>query len=413
MKKTGLTFLSILFLTPLFAQFVSVDELRRHVYVLADPSMAGRGTGEKGETKAANYIIKEVRKNKLDPKGSKKYLQPFSFNLKLPNPENPHGSMVDKGKIKGKNVVAYVDNAAQYTVVIGGHYDHLGKGALGGSREANPEGIIHHGADDNASGIASMLEIARYLQNNNKIEEYNYLFIFFSGEEQGLQGSKFWAENPTYPIESINYMINLDMVGRLDSVTRKLVVHGVGSALDFGDHLNASNKNNLSLHFDSSGVGPSDFTSFYRKGIPVLGFFSGQHTDYHKESDTPEKLNYAGQKDITDFLIHLINRLDTFPKQTFQKTKEMQMGRTRFNVTFGIMPDYAFSGEGIKVDGVTDDKPAFKAGIKAGDIIVKVGDADIKEMGDYMKLLSSLNPGDERIVTVKRGEELLQLPIKF
>lgn len=329
------------------------------------------------------------------------------------NPENPHGEMISKGIIKARNVVAWVDNAAQYTVVIGAHYDHLGEGELGGSREANATGKIHHGADDNASGVAALLELARILENNNHIEEHNYLFIFFSGEEEGLQGSKYWVENPTVPLENINYMLNLDMVGRLDSISRKLVVHGVGTSPDFGAHLNASNNRSLSLTFDSSGVGPSDFTSFYRKDIPVLGFFTGQHADYHKESDTPDKLNYAGEKDVVEFMLNLINRLDTLPKQTFQKTKETQTGRTRFKVTMGIMPDYTFSGPGIRVDGVTDDKPAFKAGLKAGDVVLKMGETEIKDMGSYMGVLRGLEEGAKLQLTIKRGEEIIELPIQF
>ncbi|MDX5320466.1 MAG: M20/M25/M40 family metallo-hydrolase [Bacteroidota bacterium] len=400
-------------MAPAFAQMVSIENLQKHIYTLASDDYQGRGTGEKGEDKAAKYIAKQLKKLKLDPKGTKKYYQPFSFNLKLMNPENPHGPMVDKGEVKGKNVIGWVDNAAQYTVVIGAHYDHLGEGALGGSREANPDGKIHHGADDNASGVAAMLELARILQSNGKIEEHNYLFIFFSGEEEGLQGSKYWAENPTVPLESIHYMIHMDMVGRMDSITRTLVVHGVGTNPNFGAWLNNANSKDLSLVFDSTGVGPSDFTSFYRKEIPVLGFFTGQHADYHKETDTPDKINYKGEKEVIEFILNMVHQLDTMPKLVYQKTKEPQMGRTKFKVTMGIMPDYTFSGEGVKVDGVSDDKPAFNAGIKAGDIIIRVGDMDIKDMSDYMKLLGSLNPGDQRLVKVQRGEEILELNITF
>ncbi len=395
------------------AQSVSVENLKKHVYTLADEKYKGRGTGEKGEKKAASYIKKQVKKSGLKPKGSQKFYQDFEFELKLMNPANPHGDMVSKGILEARNVVAFVDNAAQYTVIIGAHYDHLGEGELGGSREANPAGKIHHGADDNASGVAALLELARILENNNHIEEHNYLFIFFSGEEEGLQGSKYWTEHPTANLENINYMLNLDMVGRLDSLTRKLVVHGVGTSPDFGKHLEASNKRNLSLVFDSSGVGPSDFTSFYRKQIPVLGFFTGQHADYHKETDTPDKINYEGQKDVVELILSLVMRLDSLPKQPFTETKEKQMGRSRFKVSMGIMPDYTYSGQGVKVDGVTDDKPAAKAGLKAGDIVVKMGADDISDMAAYMRVLSKLEAGTTLQVKVKRGDEELTLPVTF
>lgn len=395
---------------------VSVDTnlLKQHVYTLASKDFEGRGTGESGEKKAAKYIVKELKKLKLTPKGDKgKYEQAFSFELKLPDPANPHGALVSKGIIKGKNIIGLLDNAAENTIIIGAHYDHLGLGELGGSREANPKGIIHYGADDNASGVAALLELARVLQNNNKIEEHNYLFIFFSGEEQGLYGSKHFAANPTIPLEQVNFMVNLDMVGRLDATTKKLIVHGVGSSNEFGQHLFAANQTALQLAFDSSGVGPSDFTSFYRKDLPVLGLFTGQHADYHKESDTPEKLNYQGEKEVLDFLSRFLSRMDTMPKQSFTKTKEMQMGRTKFKVTMGIMPDYAFSGPGVKVDGVTDDKPAAIAGVKPGDVILAIGDTDLSDMGVYMGVLGKLNPGDQQTIKLKRGEELLELKVKF
>lgn len=413
MKKLILIAVTLFLFQGIKAQIVSIENLQKHIYTLASDDYAGRGTGEKGERKSAKYIAKELKKLKMRPMGTKKYYQDFSFNLKLMNPDNPHGPMVDKGEIKGRNVVGMVDNAAQYTVVIGAHYDHLGEGELGGSREANPAGKIHHGADDNASGVAAMLEMARILSTNGKIEWCNYLFIFFSGEEEGLQGSKYWTENPTINLENIHYMINMDMVGRMDSIERTLVIHGVGTNPNFGAWLNKANKTNLTLTFDSSGVGPSDFTSFYRKEIPVMGFFTGQHADYHKESDTPDKINYKGEKEVVDFILNMVYQLDTTSKLEYQKTAEKQMGRTKFKVTMGIMPDYTFSGTGVKVDGVSDGKPAFNAGVKAGDIIVKVGDMDIKDMSDYMKLLGSLEPGDKRIVKVKRGEEEVQLEITF
>ncbi len=413
MKKLLLIAAVFGFTAGLKAQIVSVENLKTHIYTLASDDYKGRGTGEKGEDKAARYISKELKKLKLKPRGTKKYYQPFEFELKLMNPDNPHGEMVSKGIIKGQNIVGLVDNAAQYTVVIGAHYDHLGEGMLGGSREANPEGKVHHGADDNASGVAAMLELARYLQTNDRIEEHNYLFIFFSGEEEGLQGSKYWVEHPTMDLENISYMINMDMVGRLDSVKRDLIVHGVGSSPIFGRVLNSSNTKNLTLAFDSSGVGPTDFTSFYRKDIPVMGFFTGQHADYHKESDTPDKINYQGEKEVIELIINVINYCDSIAKPEFTKTREKQMGRTRFKVTMGIMPDYAFAGPGLRVDGVSEGKPAEKAGIKPGDVILKVGDMEITDMGAYMRMLSEMEEGTQTTVTVRRGEEELTLDIQF
>lgn len=387
--------------------------IKQHVKILASPSMQGRGTGQKGEKKASAYITKQAKQLKLKPKGDKKFLQPFSFELKLPNPENPHGEMISKGLLKGNNVIAYLDNAAEYTIVIGAHYDHLGLGNLGSSREANPDGKIHHGADDNASGVAGALELARMLQNNGKIEFHNYLFVFFSGEEQGLIGSKYFTNNPSIELDKVNYMINLDMVGRMNPDTKKLVVHGVGTSPEFGETLNKNNASLLSLNFDSSGTGPSDFTSFYLKNIPVLGFFSGQHEDYHKSSDLPELLNYKGQAEIIDFIYRMILDLDDKPKLEFTKTKDKQEGRMKFKVSLGIMPDYTFSGVGLRVDGVSSDKPAEKAGILSGDIIVYLHNREIKTIQDYMSVLGELDKGIKTNVKVKRGEMDLDLEIQF
>ncbi|MDF0679171.1 MAG: M20/M25/M40 family metallo-hydrolase, partial [Nitrosomonas sp.] len=209
----------------------------------------------------------------------------------------------------GHNIIGYIDNEASYTVIIGAHYDHLGLGENGNSLDANPQGKIHNGADDNASGTAGLIELARYFQKNKKKEKYNFLFISFSGEELGLFGSKYFTEHPTIDLQKVNYMINLDMVGRLDPATKALAVSGTGTSNVWETELKKITTE-LKIKTDSAGIGPSDHSSFYLKNIPVLHFFTGAHSDYHKPSDDWQKINYSGEKRVLELIIKLIEDLD-------------------------------------------------------------------------------------------------------
>jgi Zn-dependent M28 family amino/carboxypeptidase len=313
---------------------------------------------------------------------------------------------------KGINVIGFLDNSAVNTIVIGAHYDHLGLGHDHNSLDANPEDKIHNGADDNASGTSGVLELAKYFSENNVKENYNFLFICFSGEELGLLGSKKWCDNPTIDLTKINYMINMDMIGRLNDSTKKLLIYGVGTSPTWVPLLQKTNAY-FSIKMDSSGIGPSDQTSFYLKDIPVLHFFTGQHSDYHKPTDDVEKINLAGEKKVLEYIVDLINQTNSLPKLTFAKTASPVSTKSKYKVTLGVMPDYTFEGTGMRIDGVTDNKPAFKAGIKTGDIIIELGGQKINNVQDYMKALSGFNKGDKTIVGVKRGNENLSLALEF
>jgi C-terminal processing protease CtpA/Prc len=164
---------------------------------------------------------------------------------------------------------------------------------------------------------------------------------------------------------------------------------------------------------DSSGAGPSDHTSFYRAGVPVLFVFTGLHTDYHKPSDDAEKLNYDGETQVLRYVYNIVEQMDKQPKPKFKTTKEATVGKVRFKVTLGIMPDYSFQEGGVKVDGVTDGKPAIKAGIKAGDIITQLGSHKVNGMQTYMEALGAFKEGDKTEVTIIRGEDEIKLPIEF
>jgi hypothetical protein len=387
----------------------STENLKKHINYLASPKLKGRGTGSKGEKLASEYIAKQFKSYGLSPKGTNNtYFQTFTFKDR----SNPHDTVGNGAQRKLTNVVGYIDNSAENTIIIGAHYDHLGMGFDHNSLDANPEKKAHYGADDNASGTAGMLEMARIYATNNIKEPYNFLFMAFSGEELGLLGSKKFTGNPTIDLKKVDFMLNFDMIGRLNTDTRKVIVYGVGTSPNFVPAINGI-KTDLTFKFDSSGIGPSDHTSFYLENIPVLHFFTGQHPDYHKPSDTPDKINYDGEKTVVDYVIALTDDLIKQPKQSFLTTKANKDDTPKFKVTMGIMPDYAFEGQGVHVDGVTDGKPAALAGIKKGDIIIKLGDIDVTDMTTYMKALAANKKGSVAEVVVMRGTERIISKVEF
>jgi aminopeptidase YwaD len=318
---------------------------------------------------------------------------------------------VRKTELTGNNIAAYVDNKAPYTVILGAHYDHLGYGD-GGSLYTGKDKQIHNGADDNASGTAGILQLASWVKKK-RLRNYNYLFVNFSGEELGLYGSKAFVKDIGLDSSQIAYMINLDMIGRLNDSTHALTVGGVGTSPVWGQFITKTHRE-FKIAVDSSGVGPSDHTSFYHAGIPVLFFFTGLHHDYHKPTDDADKVNYGGELQVLKYIYSIIDVMDTRLKPAFTPTKQSVVGKVKFKVTLGIMPDYTYQEEnGIRVDGVSEDRPAIRAGIKAGDIITQLGDHKIKGMQSYMEALGKFKEGDTTKVTLLREGKPLQLPVKF
>ncbi len=319
---------------------------------------------------------------------------------------------LDSKKRTGHNVIGYIDNGAPTTVVLGAHYDHLGYGEDKNSLYAGETPMIHNGADDNASGVAAMLELARMLKKGGS-KNSNYLFIAFSGEELGLYGSKYFTENPTINLSQVNYMINMDMVGRLNDSTRGLTIGGYGTSPAWQTLLKTGHEY-FNIKFDSSGTGPSDHTSFYRKDIPVLFFFTGTHADYHKPSDDADKINYSGQLQLMKYIYTLVDNAAELGKLSFTKTKEAATtAKNSFKVSLGIMPDYTYSGTGVHVDGVSAGKAAEKAGIKAGDVIIQLGEHKINDVQSYMSALGKFNKGEATKVKLKRGKDELLLDVVF
>ncbi len=316
-----------------------------------------------------------------------------------------------KEEATGNNVLGFIDNKAENTIVIGAHYDHLG---LGGDESLyRGEPAIHNGADDNASGVAGVIELARYIKANGP-KNNNYLFMAFSGEEKGLLGSGYFAKNPSIDLLKVNYMLNMDMIGRLKTEDPTLIVSGVGTSDAWKITMNYIKHDHFKVKTTESGVGPSDHTSFYLKNIPVLHFFSGTHNDYHKPSDDEALINYTGEFNILNYMISLIQKLDDKGKLNFVKTKEEDSEESpRFKVTLGVVPDYAFEGAGMRIDGVSDGKPAAKAGLKAGDIVISIGDLKVQDMMSYMKALGKFEKGQSATVGILRGKEELKIDVVF
>jgi hypothetical protein len=307
------------------------------------------------------------------------------------------------------NVVGFIDNHAATTIILGAHLDHLGYNEDKNALDLG-EHLIHNGADDNASGTAALIEITKALAKKSP-KHNNYLIIHFSGEELGLFGSKYWLEHPTFKGD-FNYMINMDMVGRYDTA-RKLTVGGYGTSSKWSEIV-AAVKTPLVTHYDSAGTGPSDHASFYRKDMPVLFMFTGSHNDYHKATDDWDKINYEGEKEVIRYVQDIIKTTDAYGKLDFLKTREQSMGKsTKFTVSLGVMPDYAFTGTGVRIEGASQGKLGEKLGLKQGDILLQVGEYKLVDVMSYMQALGKFKKGDKTILIIKRAGEEIKFDIQF
>ncbi len=386
-----------------------INDMRETVKFLASDDLAGREIGTDGEVKAAEFISDKMTQVGLASKGTEGYLQTFEVTPGMnPHQETKIGEGGDSLSIFGHNILGFIDNPSQEVIVIGAHYDHLGHGGMESLHRGDT--AVHNGADDNASGVAVMLELSKRFIGGNL--QKDLLFIAFSGEEKGLWGSNYFVKNPTIDLANVTAMINMDMVGRLNE-EYKLVAHGTGTSPVWEEMLNSANLDSLDLIFKPSGVGPSDHTSFYLQDLPVLHFFTGQHEDYHKPGDDFDKLNYQGMLSVADLIERLINQLDASEKLAFTKTKDESQDTPRFKVTLGVVPDYLFDGEGMRIDGVTEGKPASQAGLLKGDVVVQLGELPVHDMMSYMKALSKFESGDTTTVKVDRDGEQIKAPIEF
>ena len=376
---------------------------------LASDKLEGRGFASAGEKKAGDYIAHRFKALGLKPKGDNgTYFQSFTVES-----GDPHGvNFADKpnqGLRTGRNVIGYLDQGAAYTIVVGAHYDHLGYGGEGSLAAGDKS--IHNGADDNASGTAMIMELAQQLI---PYKEHNYLFIAFTGEESGLWGSNYFTKNPTIDLATVAAMINFDMVGRMEN--NKIAINGTGTSPAWPDLIKDANVAGLDITMGESGVGPSDHTSFYLNDIPAIHFFTGAHEDYHKPGDDVEKINGDGMLTITDLAFRILRAIGEYgrSKLEFTKTKDTkQGGEMKMNVTLGIVPDYLYNEGGLRIDGVREEKPAAMAGLKKGDIIIKLGDMDITDIYSYMESLNAFHKGQKTTAVVKRDGKEMTFDIQF
>ena len=367
------------------------------VSYLSSDELEGRETGTRGEKMAAEYISNKFQEYGLVGKGTDGFFQIFEASIK----ENPHTNTIKK-KIQATNVVGYIDNNQEETIIIGAHYDHIGYGDFSSLYDGDRE--IHNGADDNATGTAMVLELfEKYASTNN--HKRTLVFILFGGEELGLLGSKFYAENPTVDLEKVQLMVNLDMVGRLDE-NKNVYLGGVPTAYGFSETLKPffeeSELNVTSYEHTASGVrslfSRSDHYNFYRKDVPSLFFFTGIHKDYHTPRDEANLVNYEGLKLISDLAEKVINnaanRSDRIEFRKLPKLEEeSEKTPARMKVSFGVMPNYAHQGSGLKIDAVLDNRPAKNAGMKDGDVIIKIQDILVDDIYKYMEILSKIIRG--------------------
>jgi len=403
----------------------SADAMRADVEVLTDARFEGRETGKPGAYAAGDWIAGRMEALGLTAAGDSGYHQAFRYKPHPPMQVHGHGDssmtmgMAVVQEIVGKNVIgatAALSDTTRRWGVFGCHHDHLGWGDENSLWRGVAEGdsAMHPGADDNASGVALLLELASR-HTAVPMVDHPLLMASFSGEEKGLWGSNHFTDEPTVGLEHVDWMINFDMVGRLRGDT--LAVYGNGTSPVWNgilDSCNARDGAGFELVLSESGVGPSDHTSFYLEDIPVLHFFTGQHEDYHKPTDTSDKLNYEGMVRIADFAQCLAQELALQDSIPFTKTKDSSNDDApRFKVTLGVVPDYLFSGTGMRIDGVSEGRPAQLAGMEKGDIVLRIGDHEVLDMMGYMEGLSMYEEGQTTPVEVMRKGEKLVLDVTW
>jgi len=384
------------------------DELAKlkYDYSFADSGIPAISVSRKIVDKIIQAAGRELGKVQNDIDGSK---QNNSFPIE--NVIVSFATDVRKERKLTSNIVGLLSGRdgilKDEVIIIGAHYDHLG---LGGSASlAAKEGEIHNGADDNASGVAGLLELAQVFSTHTSELKRSILFMAFSAEEAGVLGSAHYVKNPLFPLEKTVTMINMDMIGRLKD--KQLSIHGIGTSPLWEELVRDVNSESMfDLKLSKDGYGPSDHSSFYGKGLPVLFFFTGVHEDYHKPSDDFDSINVAGEEEIVKYIYsvaHEINIRNERPVFTKVAGSSDQRTGRGFRVYLGTIPDYSDEVEGVKLSGVREGSPAENAGLQSDDIIVRFGATNIKNIYDYVYALGQHKPYDEvDIVVLRNGKEL-------
>ena len=408
--------LSLAFFLTLQTQAQKQDDMRQAVEYLASQELGGRYPGTPGDTLASEFITNQLRKLKFNPivkgKKSQGYYHDFTYGKEVERTTHNIIAVLPGKDKRLKN---------EY-IVVGSHYDHLGLGGKNsGSRRPDTLGV-HPGADDNASGDAVVLELAKYFKKVRA--RRSIIFAFFGAEEQGLVGSKAFLEwmkqnddkriNLPKDKNGIVAMVNLDMVGRMRD--NAMSVSGTGTSSTFKAMAErVAEQTHLNISCTPDGYGPSDHASFVAADIPVLFLTTGGHMEYHTPDDVPSTLNYNGMQQILEFSQELITQLANMPETPdyISVPSNNTMKHAKFKVTLGLMPDVMGASRipGLRADIVVAGKPAHEAGIRSGDIIQEIDGKPVKDMNEYMERLSELEPDTTIPVKVLRGEELITFQV--
>jgi len=378
--------------------------IRRDIEYLASPALAGRLTGTAENDSAAAYIARRFHTLGLTALAAD-YQQHFVARPPVHNAPSP--------SLPTQNVVAVLPGSdrslREQFVVVGAHFDHLGR-SIDGALDPNDKTGVRRGADDNASGTAAVLELARLFARHPA--KRSIIFASFSGEEQGDLGSEYFVNHMPVAIDSVDAMINFDMVGRMRN--DRVIVYGVATAKEMVALLDSANRSDpLKVAGQGDGFGPSDHSSFYGKDIPVLHFFTDLHDDYHRVSDTPDKINAAGEARVVAFAERVVRRIADRPQRlTYVRVAAPVATNARegSDVYLGSIPDMAGdNAPGLRLTGVRAGSPADSAGLKAGDVIVELGGKAVKDLYEYSDALYSHKPGDKVSIVVMRAGQRVTL----
>lgn len=383
------------------------DFLREHITWLADEERGGRPAGTIYEADAANYISDHFLRHGLQPAGENgTYIQQFTL-------EGPMVQAMGLENQVSRNVAGLIEGERfpDRYIIIGAHYDGQGMGGAI-SMNMNGEPVLHYSADDNASGTAGLFYLARELAENRP--QSSVLIIAFSGEELGLIGSKHFVDEMEISPDSVLAMINLDMIGRLEN--NELDIFGTGTSSQWEEILASVETDSLEITTTPGGMGSSDHASFYRADIPVLHYYTGTHSQYHRETDTADLINYAGMERVLKHVEEVVRTLDSMAPADidFRESTDPRSGvRMRSGPSLGVMPDYTYSGNGFRIEQVRPDGTAGKAGLQDGDVIIEMDGKQVGDIYDYMDILNTLESGDTISITILRNDKELELQATF
>jgi Peptidase family M28/PDZ domain len=381
----------------------ALDDIR----YLSDDRLQGRMTGSPGADSAASYLARRFEQVGLQPAAGG-WFQSFTVAK-----EAPVAQSARVGGLVGRNVIGLLPghdpNLRNEAVIVGAHYDHLGLGGFG-SLDPDSTGKVHNGADDNASGAAMLIQIAARLAQSPPAR--TVLFIAFSGEELGLLGSVYYVKQPVYPLTTTTAMINLDMVGRLRN--GRLIVYGARTAKEFPALLDSLNWHaGFNLKAQGDGYGPSDQSSFYAAGRPVLHIFTDLHDDYHRTTDDWQKIDPEGFRRVTNFTLGLVTAIANRPTRVTpvevpppSHAIGATTGAPAYGTYLGTIPDMTDSPGGVRLLGVRAGSPAEQAGLRGDDIITRIGDMDIPDLQAMTNALRSHEPGDTVSIVIRRGSKV-------